>query len=474
MDIESLKQQATTIRDEQFRSANTATRVGTAMLQTVEAVEECSTGIATNRATIVTNSAGIAANRTSIATNKANIEKLQAIYRGDMGNYASWTEALKKLDAMPTDMATYKNGQYLIRVGEVPFFVYFACLNSANLVFSQAITGSVRVNYDGSLQTVSDVAVNTLSRTYANKAWSAWVRLAAMSDVPTAQTDTNGTVGKYIYASDTDSTKYVLSGVGKAFQYGGTLKLRFKLWGSGNTSYDDGKCKTLDFPKVTSGADGVMDHTVYGRLRNNTIYSGVATTTNVRFNYTDLANGGNKTFSIAAATTAAAGVMTVAHVNALNSLTSHIVDLGDFSSESNALAKLLDLSVCAKKELVHAHLTYSTTPGGSTKNTLILIQSIEGNMCRQIIFNKMSVYHRSITFTDESRIQIATQEDFNFLFGDRLQWSKSGHQYVLSQFGTGFNHSISEPIPFADNSTDGLMSKEDHQLLYKIKAQLNL
>ena len=60
------------------------------------------------------------------------------------------------------------------------------------------------------------------------------------------------------------------------------------------------------------------------------------------------------------------------------------------------------------------------------------------------------------------------------LFGDRLQWSKSGRKYVLSQFGQGFGHDYTEPIPLADTSTDGLMSKEDKTLLLQIKEKLEL
>lgn len=165
------------------------------------------------------------------------------------------------------------------------------------------------------------------------------------------------------------------------------------------------------------------------------------------------------------------GLMTKEHAKSLSEIQSSYKDLGNFASEDAALAKIKSLEVCADSNIVHAHLTYAN---GSGKNTIILIQSIDNTMCRQIIFNKMKAFHRTITFTDASRTAISTQEDWMFLFGDRLQWSKSGRKYVLSQFGQGFGHDYTEPIPLADTSTDGLMSKEDKALLEKIKTKLEL
>lgn len=457
MDIKALKQQATTIRDEQNRSANTAARVGRAMLETVNAIEE--------------NSTAIAANTANIATHKSDLTDLKAFYHGDLGNFASWTEATAALDAMVT--APSANGQYQIRIGLVPFIVNFTCISTGSNIYVQSVTGAAAIKSDGTIVTTHGKAVNIFSRSYADSAWGAWTRLADVSEVPVVQTNTNGSVGQYIYASDTDSTKYVLSGVGKVFQNGGNLKLRFKLWGSGNTSYDDGKCKTLDFPRVTSGADGVMNHNVYGRVLNHSIYIGTNTQTTVNINYTDFAASGKKTLAIGPATTAKAGCMTVAHVNALNSLASHIVDLGDFENEYEALKAIGQLGVSNNRDLVHAHLTYHAD-NSSSKTTLILIQSIEGKQCRQYIFNKCKVFSRLIHFTDETLSEHEFTGDWTFMFADRLTWNNERHSYTMNQFGTDYGKDYTDPIPMASATADGLMSKDDYALLQKIKAQLNL
>lgn len=472
MDFESLKSQATTIRDERERSANSATRVGRAMLETVNAVEENNTAIVAANANIATNAANIATAKANIASNTADIQKLQDFYHGDLGNHSSWADAQSRLDRMVTDGSV--SGLYMISVGAVPFTVHHTCVNATSNLFTQTVEGPAFINSQtGTLQTASSVAINLFSRTYAEGAWGAWVRLAAMSDVPTVQQGSDGTTSNYIYQKKSDPTLNVLCGVGKFFQNENLLKLRLKIWGSGNRNYNDGLYCTYNCPTVTSGADGAMDHNVYGRLMNNTIYAACGASS-VTFHYTDLANGGSKSATITAATTAAAGCMTVAHVNALNSLSSHIVDLGDFVNEEEALRRLGTLGTCNDKKLVHAHLTYSTTNGGSTKNTLILIQSIHDNYCRQFIFNKDKVLQRGITFADDSLTQITLTEDWAYLFGDRLEWNESSHGYVLSQFGQTYGHSMCDPIPMASATADGLMSKEDYQLLQKIKAKLNL
>lgn len=479
MDITSLKQQATTIRDEQERSANSATRVGRAMLETIEAIEESANNIATNaanidkaNANIATNAANIDKANANIATNKAHIADLQAFYHGDLGNYASWTEAQTRLDAMPTDGST--SGQYQIRVGGVPFVVIHIIANSASKIFTQTVIGSAFINSQtGTLQTAYNVASNLFSRSYAEGQWGQWVRLAQKSEVPTAQTGVAGTPQNYVYQDITDPTRYVMSGVGKLFQYNGGLKLRLKVWGTGNKQFDDGKYSTYDCPVVTTASDGAMDHFVHARVVNNSIYEGASTQESVKINYTNFGSSGYKTLGITKATTAKAGCMTVAHVNALNSLTSHLVDLGDFSDEEEALRKFGQLGVCNDRNLVHAHLTY-TADDGTSKSTLILIQSIDRDYCRQFIFNKGRVYTRGIIFTDNTLTGISFIEDWTFMFADRLSWSAEKHGYLMSQFGTSYGAAYCDSIPLATDEADGLMSKEDHQLLYKIKAQLGL
>lgn len=162
------------------------------------------------------------------------------------------------------------------------------------------------------------------------------------------------------------------------------------------------------------------------------------------------------------ATTTNNGLMTSEQVKSLSDIQNNYKDFGHFDNEDLALAKLTDLSVCADSNIVHAHMTYMNS---GTKTTLILIQSIIGVECRQIIYNKMKIFHRVITFTDKNRTAISWKEDWGFLFGDRLKWNKDSRKYLLSQFGNNFNSDYTDPIPLADENTDGLMSKQDKSTL---------
>lgn len=311
-----------------------------------------------------------------------------------------------------------------------------------------------------------------------------------ISSIPTVQTSVQGTNKNYVYSKVGTAQNEVLSGTFKVYQYNGKIRVTHKLWGS-TTDYSDGMYYSADFPTANTGADGAMSKDYVSRLNNTTLGEANSTTDKVAINYPNYASGGNKTMYVTAATSAKAGVMTTDHVKQLgdhgNRITSlesteagarlekiekHYKFLGHFDNEDAALAKLEELSVCANTELLHAHLTYVDTDHDDSN--IILIQSIHGNYCRQIIFNKDKVFQRGLTFSNLNRTDIAVKEEWSYLFADRLQWSTSGRKYVLSQFGQGFNHNITDSIPLASSSVDGLMSKEDKALLDKIKKQLNL
>lgn len=459
MDLENLKKQAITIRDENERSANTASRVGRAMLETVNAIEENNTAIAANAANIKTNA-------TDISTHAADIAKIQAFYHGDLGNFASWTEATAALDAMVT--GPKDNGQYQIRIGSVPFIVNFACLSTGSKIYTQSVIGAAALKSDGTLVTTHGQAVNIFSRSYADSAWGAWTRLAAMSDVPTVQTACAGTNKNYIYQDIKDNKKYVLSGVAKAFQDWSKLKLCFKLWGSDNDGYDDGMTKTIEFPQVDASSDGAMNHDVYGRLMNHTIKVGNATTNAVPVNYTNFQNGGNSSFTIEAASSAKAGVMTATQYNALTSLDARFCELMNQASEDAAFTALADSSISGNIKIVVAHATISTN------RSVTMLQSVYNDYTRQILIINDYVYQRSIYFKDGNRKEVTYVSGLSPLFPDRLKWDATNHKYVPSQFGKEFNAESTDPIPTASATADGLMSKEDYTLLQKVKTQLNL
>lgn len=301
--------------------------------------------------------------------------------------------------------------------------------------------------------------------------------------VPTPQTTVQGTASQYIYSTGTttDLPHNVFSAVFKCYQYAGEARITHKLWGS-TADYTDGNYISANLPTVNTGANGVLHRAYFTRLINTTLTESGSSTTAVNITYPDYANGSTKTLTLSPATTAKAGIMTTAHVNILNdcntarlnhnarltTIEEHYRSLGTFESESAALAKLADIPLCSDAELLHAHATYID---GDALSTLTLMQNVSGTLCRQIIFNKDKLFHRSITFTDPTRTAIQQKEDWQFLLADRLQWSTDSHKYILSQFGQGFNHSITDPIPLATPTVHGLMSAQDKTRLDQLVAR---
>lgn len=292
-------------------------------------------------------------------------------------------------------------------------------------------------------------------------------QLLTALNVPTAQSGTQGTSKNYIYSASSDEMHTALSGKVWIYNYGNNQYLRFKHWGASNDTEGINMSQVM-LPTVSYSARGLMDNTLYRRINNHTL-----TTANsadaVVINYTNFQTGGNNTLTIERASSAKAGVMTAEDKTNLDNLTAYARDLGNFESEEAALDALKDVEISSNSNIVHVHCTYA-----NGAMSITMMQSIENDYCRQIIFNKSKLYQRAIYFTNGERTEISYAEDWSCLFGDRLQWDSGENKYVLRQFDLSFNKEHTDPIPTATANNDGLMSKEDKQLLENIKAQLNL
>lgn len=295
-------------------------------------------------------------------------------------------------------------------------------------------------------------------------------QLLTALNVPTVQTSANGTTKNYIYSTNNKSTYTALSG--KIWTYTHTdrsLFLRFKNWGAENDTNATDCSQVLLCNLVNNNRDGLMDKFVFARILNNYLAEGLSTTDKVIVNYTNFAKSGNRQFEITKATTAKAGVMTAQDKTKLDNLTAYARDLGNFESEEAALNALKAIEISSNSNIVHAHCTYA-----NGAMSITMMQSIENDYCRQVIFNKSKVFQRAIYFTDGIRQEISHAEDWSCLFGDRLQWDSGENKYVLRQFDLSFNKEHTDPIPTATANNDGLMSKEDKQLLQTIKDKLGL
>lgn len=292
-------------------------------------------------------------------------------------------------------------------------------------------------------------------------------QLLTALNVPTVQTSANGTTKNYIYSASSDEMHTALSGKVWIYQYGNNQYLRFKHWGASN-DLESLNMSQVMLPVVSFSGRGLMDNTLYRRIANHTL-----TTANsadaVVINYTNFDTGGNKTLTIERASSAKAGAMTAEDKTKLDNLTAYARDLGNFESEEAALNALKDIEISGNSNIVHAHCTYA-----NGAMSITMMQSIENDYCRQVIFNKSKVFQRAIYFTDGTRQEISHAEDWSCLFGDRLHWDSGENKYVLSQFGLSFNKEYTDPIPTATANNDGLMSVADKQLLDQIKTKLGL
>ena len=161
-----------------------------------------------------------------------------------------------------------------------------------------------------------------------------------------------------------------------------------------------------------------------------------------------------------AATSEKDGLMSAQDKTKLNNLTAYARDLGNFESEEAALDALKDIEISSNSNIVHVHCTYA-----NGAMSITMMQSIENDYCRQIIFNKSKLYQRAIYFTSGERTEISYAEDWSFLSGDRLSWDSENNKYSLCAFGTAFNQAYCDPIPTATANNDGLMSAADKQKL---------
>lgn len=136
--------------------------------------------------------------------------------------------------------------------------------------------------------------------------------IAYSNQVPTVQTTYAGTAQNYIYSEPgAGSSRSVVTVKNTYFrQQDGKLQLVVGEWCSDN---DNGRWWSKNVPNANTQADGAMSRDVFNRLNTANIRESTASSTTVTVSYPNWANGGTPfTFVLNPATSARAGVMTVA------------------------------------------------------------------------------------------------------------------------------------------------------------------
>lgn len=295
MNISPLLSTAATIRDEKARYANTATRVGTLLYNMCLAMAD----------TDATASAGntIAQGLNQWLTTHDNLTTLDAL------NAA--------LDAMNVDT---RQGLHCMKCFGIPVLTYFGVLVKDTKRYVQIAVGAFTLNTQGTaLASINDTAStrNVIVRYFNGTKWQAWQPLQ-----PQKQTSYAGYSGNYVYSEGTsDNTRTILSS--KIWTYTHTdrnLFLRFKHWGATNDTEQTAYSQVLLCYLVGKNRDGLMDKYVFARILNNQLAEGLSTTDQVVVNYTNFADSGNQQLVLTKATSAKAGIMTVAQATQLGAL----------------------------------------------------------------------------------------------------------------------------------------------------------
>ena len=187
----------------------------------------------------------------------------------------------------------------------------------------------------------------------------------------------------------------------------------------------------------------------------------------------DVSHDGTVLFSLTLplATSSVPGLTTTADVTSLrtNLATQQklVRELGNFASEEAALEYIGKPAICGDTSFAVVHCTYQT------EMSLLLVQNIVNDYCRQVIFNKERIFQRAIYFTSSARSTISYMEDWAPLFCDRLQWDADNHKYLPSLFGLTFNKDYTDPIPLATTSQAGLMTAAQVQQMNRIENKLD-
>ena len=249
---------------------------------------------------------------------KTYIETLKPWLRDSLGSFDSSEAFNNYLDGLSYD--TLKSGRYVAYWGGVPLFVTFSLLSSKEQISAVWIEGSLMVRKNA-IGSNTGEGVTIAYRYYKKGAWGSWKSLYddVKTDIPTAQTSANGTTKNFIYSTSGDEMHTALSGkVWMHTHTDGNLFLRFKHWGANDDTNESNYSQVMICHKVSNNQDGLMDKFVYARILNHKLAEGQSTTDKVIVNYTNFAESGNKQLEITKATTAKAGVMSVAQVTALN------------------------------------------------------------------------------------------------------------------------------------------------------------
>lgn len=273
---------------------------------------------------------------------KIYLETLKPWLRGSLGSFDSSEAFNTYLDGLTYD--SLKSGRYVVYLGGVPFFVTFSLLYAKDQISAIWVEGSLMVS-SNAINANTGKGITIAYRYYKNGAWETWKtiyddlngavasqgsRISTLEGkMPSVQTSANGTTKNYIYSASGDDMHTALSS--KIWMYthtDGNLFLRFKHWGANNDTSESNYSQVM-LANAWVGGNGILRRDVYSRLDSFKLREENSTADAVNIVTPIFTTGGTRSFTIGKATTAKAGVMSVAQVNALNKASEDIQALNE-------------------------------------------------------------------------------------------------------------------------------------------------
>lgn len=294
MDFDQLRSTAVSIRDEKARYANTASRVGTLLYNMCLAMADTDATASADHT--------ITQALSQWLTSHDNLTTLDAL------NAA--------LDGMNVDSP---QGLHCFKCFGIPVLTYFGVLVKDTKRYVQIAVGAFTLNTQGTaLDSINDTSStrNVIVRYFNGTKWQPWQPLQ-----PQRQTSYSGNAGTYVYSEGTtDNPRTILSSKMWIYQHGDYNKfLRFKHWGGANDNAETSYSQVM-LPNAWRGGTGQLRYDIYRRLDDFALREENSTATEVKIVTPIFTTGGTRSFSITAATSAKAGVMTAAQATQLAAL----------------------------------------------------------------------------------------------------------------------------------------------------------
>lgn len=105
------------------------------------------------------------------AADKTYIDVIRPWLIGSLGDYETSDEFNSYLDSLSYD--SLKSGQYVAKVGGIPFYVTHVCTSTADKRATMWVMGSLYIE-EGKIRNDSDAGARIAYRSYKNDAWNSW------------------------------------------------------------------------------------------------------------------------------------------------------------------------------------------------------------------------------------------------------------------------------------------------------------